>query len=89
MFHTSVSNLVQLNNIKNRNFIKVGQVLKVSGTVKVTTVTTSISRIYIVKRGDVLSKIASANHTTVAKICSLNGIKNANKISIGQKLKIK
>jgi LysM repeat protein/GH25 family lysozyme M1 (1,4-beta-N-acetylmuramidase) len=88
-FNTSVSSLVKLNNIKNVNFIRVGQVLKINGTTKVSTVTTTTSKIYIVRKGDVLSKIAKANGTTVSKICALNGIKNANKISIGQKLKIK
>jgi LysM repeat protein/GH25 family lysozyme M1 (1,4-beta-N-acetylmuramidase) len=86
-YGTTTSKLASINGIKNINVLRIGQVLKLTSSAKVTTTTTS--KVYIVKRGDVLSKIAKANKTTVAKICSLNGIKNANKISIGQKLKIK
>lgn len=44
---------------------------------------------YTVKSGDSLSKIASKYKTTVKKLQEANNIKNANKISIGQKIKIK
>lgn len=43
---------------------------------------------YTVKSGDTLSAIASKYGTTVAKLVSLNGIKNANLIYPGQVLKI-
>jgi hypothetical protein len=43
---------------------------------------------YTVKSGDTLSAIAAKYKTTVASICSLNGIKDANKIYVGQVLKI-
>ena len=43
---------------------------------------------YTVKKGDNLTKIAKANGTTVAKLTELNGIKNANLISVGQVLKL-
>lgn len=45
--------------------------------------------LYTVKKGDTLSAIAKAHNTTVIQICADNGIKNANRISVGQKLKIK
>lgn len=44
---------------------------------------------YIVRSGDTLSKIATANGVTVNQIVALNGIKNPNAISIGQKLRLK
>lgn len=44
---------------------------------------------YTVKKGDTLSKIAKEYGTTVSKLQSLNGIKNANIIRVGQVLKIK
>lgn len=44
---------------------------------------------YIVKKGDTLSKIARANKTTVAKLVSLNKIKNPDLIFPGQKVRVK
>ena len=46
------------------------------------------AKTYTVKRGDTLSAIAKKYGTTVAKLVSANGIKNANLIYVGQKLKI-
>ncbi|MFE7780277.1 peptidoglycan-binding protein [Streptomyces libani] len=43
---------------------------------------------YVVKKGDTLSSIASRYKTTVAKLVSLNGLKDADKLSVGQKLKL-
>lgn len=47
-----------------------------------------ISMFYVVKRGDTLSKIASKNGTSVAKLTALNKIKNPDIIYVGQKLKL-
>ena len=44
---------------------------------------------YTVKSGDTLSKIAAKYGTTYQKIATLNGIKNPNKIYVGQKLRVK
>lgn len=44
---------------------------------------------YTVRKGDSLSKIATKNHTTVAKLCKLNGLKTSSKIVPGQKLKVR
>nr|WP_223837387.1 LysM domain-containing protein [Bacillus swezeyi] len=44
---------------------------------------------YIVKKGDTLSGIAQKYNTTVKALQSLNGIKDANKIYVGQKLKVR
>jgi LysM repeat protein len=83
-YNTTVSTLASINGISNVNVLHIGQVLKINGSTQITT-----SNIYIVKKGDVLSNIAKANNTTVSKLCALNGIKNPNMLSIGQKLKIK
>lgn len=45
--------------------------------------------VYTVKSGDTLSKIAYSYGTTVANLVKINGIKNANVISVGQKIVIK
>lgn len=44
---------------------------------------------YTVKRGDNLSKIAKKYNTSVGSIVALNGLKDANKIYVGQKLRVK
>jgi N-acetylmuramoyl-L-alanine amidase len=51
-------------------------------------ITKPIQWIYTVKTGDTLSAIAAKHKTTVAKLVELNGIKNPNKISFGQIIKL-
>lgn len=50
--------------------------------------TVSTTKVYVVKSGDTLGKIAKKYGTTVAKLASLNGIKNVNKIYVGEKIKV-
>ncbi len=84
-YNTTISKLAQANNIKNINLIRVGQVLKLPGTV---TPKPAPVRTYTVKRGDTLYSIARKYNTTVTKIAQTNNIKNVNVIRIGQVLKI-
>ncbi len=49
----------------------------------------SKTSIYVVKKGDTLSAIASKYNTTVKRLVELNNIKNPNLIYIGDKLKFK
>ena len=51
--------------------------------------TATTAATYTVKSGDTLTRIASKNGTTVAALVKLNGIKDANKINVGQVLKLK
>jgi GH25 family lysozyme M1 (1,4-beta-N-acetylmuramidase) len=44
---------------------------------------------YVIKSGDILSKIAKNNGTTIAQLQSWNGIKNPNKIYPGQKIRVR
>ena len=46
------------------------------------------SKTYTVVKGDTLTKIAKAHGSTVSELVKLNGIKDKNKISIGQELKV-
>lgn len=45
-------------------------------------------KIYTVKRGDTLGRIAQRNHTTVKALCKKNKIKQSKTLRLGQKLKI-
>lgn len=45
--------------------------------------------VYHVRRGDSLSKIAQRYHTTVPKLCKLNGLKKTTTLRIGQKIRVR
>jgi LysM repeat protein len=45
-------------------------------------------KVYTVKAGDNLARIAKNHHTTVKAITALNGLKSANTLKVGQKLKM-
>jgi murein DD-endopeptidase MepM/ murein hydrolase activator NlpD len=45
-------------------------------------------KVYTVKKGDTLGRIAQRNHTTISAICKKNGIKQTKLLRLGQKLKI-
>ena len=80
---TTVAVLQNLNGIKNANLINVGQVIKLPGTSAVK----SSGGTYTVKSGDTLSGIAQKVGSTTKKLQDKNGIKDANKIYVGQKIK--
>ena len=53
-----------------------------------TTSSASKSKLYVVKSGDSLSKIAGRYGVSVKKLMEFNKISNINKIYVGQKVKI-
>lgn len=80
----SVDNLMAWNNIKNKNLIIVGQVLKLKDPVSAK----PVSKTYTVKSGDTLSEIAAKHGMTTNALANLNGIKNVNLIYPGQALNV-
>ncbi|QQP71223.1 LysM peptidoglycan-binding domain-containing protein [Carnobacterium sp. CS13] len=78
---TTVAALQNLNGIKNANLINIGQVIKLTGA------SAPAGGTYIVKSGDTLSAIALKVGSTTKKLQDKNGIKDANKIYVGQKIK--
>ncbi len=81
-FGTTYQKLAEINGIADPNKIYAGQVIKIN-------VSTSNSvQTYTVKSGDNLTKIAKQFNTTVDSLVSKNGIKDKNKIYVGQVLKI-
>ena len=92
--NTTVSKIAQANNIKNINLIRVGQVLRIPGTVASTQAPKPApkpapsAKTYTVKRGDTLYAIARRHNTTVSRLASVNKISNVNLIRVGQVLKI-
>lgn len=81
-YNTTVSDLVQINNINNPNIIYENQFIKVP-------VKSSNNIVYTVQKGDTLSNIAIKYNTSVDSIVKLNSISDKNKIYVGQILKIK
>lgn len=82
-FGTTVDALKRLNNIQDVNVIRVGQVLKITGSVSNITV-----KYHTIKAGDTLSAIAKRYNTTVYRLQALNGIKDANKIKAGDQIRV-
>lgn len=93
-YNVTLSNLISWNpQISNPNRISIGQVINLSKVSSTTTnspsVTSPSNGSYTVKKGDTLSKIAKNYKTTVSSIMKLNpSIKDANKIRVGQVIKI-
>lgn len=81
-FNMSISSLKQLNNLSSNN-IRIGQKLKVAAGQNNTASATKIT--YIVKSGDVLSKIAAKHGVSTKSILKANNLSSAN-IWVGQKL---
>lgn len=44
---------------------------------------------HVVKSGDTLGRIAINNHTTVTKLCQLNGLKKTSTLRIGQRIRVR
>ena len=80
-FNTTVDAIVTLNGLSDRNYIRIGQVLRIRGTPA-----SGTSGEYTVQPGDTLYSIALRYGTTVDAIQSANGIVNPAYIQPGQKL---
>ena len=87
-YGTTVNELARINNIQNINLIYAGRTLRVP--VSNSQENSNLEEIvYIVKKGDTLSKIAMEYNVTVNEIARENQIKNVNLIYPGQRLIIK
>lgn len=90
-FNTSVSTLTSLNQLANPNLLRIGQVLKITGTtnpIPVPDPEPTPTTTYTVKAGDTLYSIATRYGTSVSALVSLNNLSNPNLLRIGQVLKI-
>ncbi|MCM0599067.1 C40 family peptidase [Periweissella fabalis] len=100
--HTTVADLIKLNNISNPNLIFVGQRLNTTANntpaapvhnnvptaapVHSSQPNNNTAATVTVQPGDYLSLIAVRNHTTVSSLMQLNHLSNPNFIYVGQKL---
>jgi membrane-bound lytic murein transglycosylase D len=82
-YDTSVSKLMQLNNLKSRHRIRAGQTLRLPfAGVSVP----SGADTYKVRNGDSLSEIASRSGVSERQLMELNQLRNKNRIYVGQVL---
>jgi len=93
-YKTSVSNLKKWNNIK-RDTIYAGQKLTVSKPYRTSSKKSSkkkskkrSSKTYTIKSGDTIQKIAKRYRVKTSDLLRWNKLKNADKIYVGQKLKV-
>jgi membrane-bound lytic murein transglycosylase D len=95
-YNTSISELVTINQLANRNALKVGQKLVLpqqNGTVPTLVVNATAPVVaatpqdtYTVARGDTLSRISSRFNVPEPTLMALNNLRNANVLQPGQKL---
>lgn len=83
-FGTTPQAIAARNGIRNSDRIFVGQRLVI--VTSAAPAPPVASSVYIVKRGDTLSAIAFTQRTSVAALIRANGLLNANRIFVGQRL---
>jgi LysM repeat protein len=83
-YHTTVRTLASLNKIKNVNFIKAGQVLKLKGTA-----VSSKAVYHVVRRGDTVSELAQQFGSTKAQIKAWNKLDSRYTIYIGKTIRVR
>ena len=90
-FGTTATRIRNLNDL-NSDVIRIGQVLKLPGAAAETAAPAPApvteARTYTIKSGDSLSGIAQRFGTTTRKLMNLNDIVDANRIRIGQVIKL-
>ena len=86
-YRVSVSELMRMNNLRSRHFIRAGQVLRLPKSVvqRSTTIKRElVDGTYRVQRGDTLSTIADAFGSSKNLLVQQNNLKNPHAISVGQ-----
>jgi membrane-bound lytic murein transglycosylase D len=97
-FRVRMSDLVAINNLGNRHFIREGQTLRlpqkadsaagVGSVAAATEMTADQGGVYTVKRGDILSQIAGNFGISEPQLMALNSLENRHRIFVGQRLRI-
>lgn len=83
-YGTTVSAIVQANEVIDPDFISVGQRL----AIPTASAAPTGSGLYMVRVGDTVSAIAARYQTTVQRLVQMNGLTNANFIVVGQRLAV-
>ncbi len=83
-YNMSLELILALNNIKNKDTLSIGQIIKISQN----NLPAVDYTMHVVKKGDTLWSIARRYNLSVDLILATNNIANSELISIGQKMKI-
>jgi len=88
-YHTTVAQLMAINNLKSRHRIRVGQVLNLpyNGTMSQARIEPG-TQIYTVRNGDTLGQIARRAGVPERELLAYNALANGNRIYVGQKLRL-
>ena len=82
--------IIKLNNLKDENYIFVGQNLIISeSTENLTKESDLINNYHIVQTGENLTEISNKYNLKVIDLIEINNLNNPNSIKVGQKLKIR
>ena len=88
IYNVTISEIVQINDIKDPNLIYPGENLTILTNTNFEHVSALGKDFYTVKSGDTLSQLAIRFDTTVESIVKLNNIANPNLIFVGQRIRI-
>jgi membrane-bound lytic murein transglycosylase D len=88
-----IQELVDLNGLRSRHSIRAGQVLRLPAAGAVATLAATqpvppADGVYVVRRGDSLSAIASRFDLSQDELLALNGISDRNRIAAGDRLRL-
>jgi len=88
-YHTTVAQLMAINNLKSRHRIRAGQVLNLpyNGTTSQARIEPG-TQIYTVRNGDTLGQIARRSGVPERDLLAYNALVNGNRIYAGQKLRL-
>jgi membrane-bound lytic murein transglycosylase D len=89
-YGVSERELMALNGIQSRNRIRAGQTLRLPGgaETEVASAASAPGGTYRVKGGDTLASIARRHGVSQAQLASANGLRDRNRLSIGQRLRV-
>lgn len=86
-YGTSVSRLMQANNLRNRHRIRAGQALEIPGLAAGEPIQNGADT-YRVRLGDTIGSIARRAKLSEEQLLELNAISNRNRIYVGQQLRL-
>lgn len=87
-YGVDLGTLISYNGITNPSIVYVGQRLVIPGGSAGQSAPSSSGGVYTVRRGDTMSQIAQRFGMTTAQLMSLNGLRNASFVWVGQRLRV-